>query len=39
MISIATPTMWAVFIVFVIIALAVDLLVLKADSSRSATEQ
>ncbi|GAB3003708.1 membrane protein [Arenimonas maotaiensis] len=31
MLSIATPTMWAVFIVFVIIALAVDLLVLKAN--------
>lgn len=31
MLSIATPTIWAVFIVFVIIALAVDLLVLKAN--------
>jgi tellurite resistance protein TerC len=31
MLSIATPTMWAVFIVFVLIALAVDLLVLKAN--------
>lgn len=31
MLSIATPTMWAVFIVFVIIALAVDLMVLKAN--------
>ena len=31
MLSIATPTMWAVFTVFVIIALAVDLLVLKAN--------
>ncbi|MFM6987143.1 MAG: TerC family protein [Arenimonas sp.] len=31
MLSIATPTMWAVFIVFVIIALAVDLLMLKAN--------
>ena len=31
MVSIATPTMWAVFTVFVIIALAVDLLVLKAN--------
>lgn len=31
MLSIATPTMWAVFLVFVVIALAVDLLVLKAN--------
>ena len=31
MISIATPTMWAVFTLFVILALLVDLLVLKAN--------
>jgi tellurite resistance protein TerC len=31
MISIATPTMWAVFTLFVILALIVDLLVLKAN--------
>jgi len=31
MLSIATPTMWAVFLVFVVIALAVDLLVLRAN--------
>jgi tellurite resistance protein TerC len=31
MISIATPTMWAVFTIFVILALLVDLLVLKAN--------
>jgi tellurite resistance protein TerC len=31
MTSIATPTMWAIFTLFVIIALAVDLLVLKSN--------
>jgi tellurite resistance protein TerC len=37
MISIATPAMWGIFIVFVIIALAVDLLMLKSSGPHKVT--
>ncbi len=37
MISIATPTMWGIFIIFVIIALAVDLLMLKSSGPHKVT--
>lgn len=37
MISIATPSMWAAFVLFVIIALAVDLLMLKSSGPHKVT--